>query len=431
MKAFSERNPIVIGAIGVTLVAALVLAALQYDKLPFVNSGQTYGAYFTETGGLTTGVPVQISGMRVGEVTAIAIDGAQVLVTFTVGDNISLGDRSEAAIKARTVLGAKVLSVTPRGTEQLTAPIPTQRTTPPYQLTDALGDLAQTIGELDTHQLSDSLATLTDTFAQTPPELRDAVTAVGRFADTLNHRDIQLRELLTNANKATAVLADHSDQIASLIANTNAVLAQLRTQSSALDAISGHLSALATQLSGFVADNRTQLHGALDKLNGVIDIVQKNKTQVQRSLTMLNAYQLSLGESVSAGPFFKTYITNLLPGQFLQPFIDAAFFDLGLDPNVLSPSALTDPQTGQPATPALPVPYPRTGQGGGDPRLTLPDAITGNPDDPRYPYRPPLPPPAPGGPPPGPPAEGPDATDTNPAPAPFTHDDPLSPPEGP
>jgi phospholipid/cholesterol/gamma-HCH transport system substrate-binding protein len=93
-----------------------------------------------------------------------------------------------------------------------------------------------------------------------------------------------------------------------------------------------------------------------------------------------------------------------LPGQFVQPFIDAAFSDLGLDPNVLLPSDRTDPQTGQPGTPALPVPFPRTGQGG-EPALNLPDAITGKPGDPRYPYREPLPAPPPGGPPPGPPAK--------------------------
>ena len=101
----------------------------------------------------------------------------------------------------------------------------------------------------------------------------------------------------------------------------------------------------------------------------------------------------------------------------MQPFIDAAFSDLGLDPNVLLPSERTDPQIGQPGTPALPVPYPRTGQGG-EPHLTLPDAITGNPGDQGcgppglplpgptgcYPYREPLPAPPPGGPPPGPPA---------------------------
>ena len=69
---------------------------------------------------------------------------------------------------------------------------------------------------------------------------------------------------------------------------------------------------------------------------------------------------------------------NLAPGQFAQPFIDAAFSDLGLDPNMLLPSELVDPRVGQPGTPALPVPFPRTGQGG-EPHLTLPDAITGNP----------------------------------------------------
>src|SRR5690606_28179582 len=123
-------------------------------------------------------------------------------------------------------------------------------------------------------------------------------------------------------------------------------------------------------------------------------------------------------EAVASGPFFKAYIVNLLPGQFLQPFIDAAFSDLGLDPNVLSPSERTDPLTGQAATPALPVPYPRTGQGG-EPHLTLPDAITGKPGDPRYPYREPLPAPPPGGPPPGPPASLPPEQAADPTPTPV------------
>ena len=80
---------------------------------------------------------------------------------------------------------------------------------------------------------------------------------------------------------------------------------------------------------------------------------------------------------------------------------------------MLLPSQLTDPQTGQAATPALPMPYPRTGQGG-EPRLNLPDAITGKPGDPRYPYREPPPAPPPGGPPPGPPLPG--AEQTGPTP---------------
>ena len=176
------------------------------------------------------------------------------------------------------------------------------------------------------------------------------------------------------------MLAERSDQVVSLITNTNALLAELQSQSAALDQISGNISALSEQLQGFIAENRETMRPALDKLNGVLTIVDNRKERLQKSIKLLSQYAMSLGESVSSGPFFKTYVANLLPGQFVQPFVDAAFSDLGLDPNVLLPSERTDPQIGQPGTPALPVPFPRTGQGG-EPRLTLPDAITGNPGD--------------------------------------------------
>ena len=54
---------------------------------------------------------------------------------------------------------------------------------------------------------------------------------------------------------------------------------------------------------------------------------------MQKSIKLLDSYAMSLGESVSSGPFFKNYIANLLPGQWIQPFVDVAFSDLGLDPN--------------------------------------------------------------------------------------------------
>lgn len=404
MKSFTERNPLVIGAVGVVAVSTVVIGALQYHNLPLVNQVSTYTAQFADAGGLFTGATVEVAGYPAGRVSSVELDGSVVLVTFSIDDTIRIGDATGAAIRTKSLLGTKMLTVTPRGGGQLDGPIPLSRTVSPYQLPDALGDLADTISGLDTDQLSTSLATLSETFADTPDELRDAIQGVARFAQTLNERDAQLRTLLDNAAAATGVLADRSDQIATLITDTNALLAQLRTQSAAVDQIWYSISAAAQQLKGFIADNREQLRPALDKLNEVLTIVDNRKGRLQEAVTLLNKYAMSLGESLSSGPFFKAYVANLLPGQFVQPFVDAAFSDLGLDPNVLLPSQLSDPQTGQPGTPAMPVPFPRTGQGGA-PHLTLPDAITGNPGDPRYPYREPLPAPPPGGPPPGPPAQ--------------------------
>jgi phospholipid/cholesterol/gamma-HCH transport system substrate-binding protein len=420
IKPLADRNRLAVGVVGILVVVLAVIAAFSYDKLPFIKGTTDYSAYFAEAGGIKAGSDVRVSGLSVGRVSGVKLEGTKVLVDFTVRDGVELGDRTEAAIKTETVLGNKMLEITPRGDGRLDGTIPLERTKSPYDLPTALGDLTTTISALDTTQLSSALTTLADTFSDTPPDLRIALEGVARFSDTLNTRDAQLRNLLADANKVTAVLGKRSDQIASLVVNTNALLSEILSQRDSVDALMNNLTAVSAQISGLVADNQAQLKPALDKVNGVLSILDNRKQELQRTLYLLRRYAMSFGEVLGAGPFFKASLVNLLPGQFAQPFIDAAFSDLGLDPNVLLPSQLVDPGVGQPGTPALPTPYPRTGQGG-EPHLNLPDAITGNSGDQGcgppglalpgptgcYPYRAPLPAPPPGGPPPGPPPLGP------------------------
>jgi phospholipid/cholesterol/gamma-HCH transport system substrate-binding protein len=445
VKSIAWRNPLVIGVIGVAVISLIAAFALSFSDIPFLNGKKRYSAYFSEASGLMSGGDVQVAGLKVGKVSSIALDGSKVLVTFDVSDDIELGDRSEAEVKTKALLGTKVLAITTRGDRPLSGPIPLDRTRPAYQLSDALGELSTTIRGLDTDQLNQSLSTLAQTFAETPANVKIAVDGVARISKTLDERDAQLRDLLANANKATTVLAERSGKIVGLVRDTNALLAELRTQSSAVEHISANVSALARQLSGFIDENRAQLRPALDKLNGVLTILDNRKGQLQKSIKLLNSYAIALGESVSSGPWFKAYLANLLPGQFIQPFVDAAFSDLGIDPHTLLPSQRVDAPTGQPGTPALPVPYPRTGQGG-EPRLNLPDAITGNPSDHPcgvpgvalpgpgcYPYREPPPAPPPGGPPPGPPALPPPnlASVPEPTPKPIYEPAPGEVPAGP
>jgi phospholipid/cholesterol/gamma-HCH transport system substrate-binding protein len=417
IKPLSQRNPVIVGLVGLAVVAGVTVAVFQYDKLPFITDSREYTAEFKESGGIKPDSPVQVSGMDVGRVTGVRLDGPSVRVDFTVKKDVELGDRTEAAIKTQTVLGAKMLELTPRGDGRLSGPIPVERTRSPYDLPVALGDLTTTISGLNTTQLSEALTTLADTLGETPANLRLALEGTARLSETLDARDAQLRNLLANANTVTGVLGRRSEQVASLVVNTNALLTELLQQRDSLDAFMNNITAVSQQISGLVDDNRAQLKPTLDKLNGVLEILDNHKRELQRTLTLFDRYAMSFGEVLGSGPFFKAYLSNLLPGQFVQPFIDAAFSDLGLDPNVLLPSELTEPPVGQPGTPALPVPYPRTGQGG-EPRLTLPDAITGKPGDPRYPYREPPPAPPPGGPPPGPPAPAPPGMESVPEPTP-------------
>jgi phospholipid/cholesterol/gamma-HCH transport system substrate-binding protein len=418
MREFSERNPYVVGAIGIGVVVAAILLAVNYDKVPFLTGDKEYAAYFAEAGGLETNGVVEVSGARIGKVASVALDGPRVLVKFRIPGDIRLGERTEAAVKVKNFLGTKVIELTPRGEGRLTGPIPLERTTPAYQLPDVLGDLSTIVTKLNTDQLSSALSVVAGEFRGTPPEVKAATEGVARFSQTLAERDKELRNLLGNANKVTKVLAERSDEIVKLVGDTDSLLVALKAQSRFLDKLLVDNTTIVHAVAAIVDDNHATLRPALEKLNGVVEILDNRKGRIQEAIKGLDSFALALGEAVSSGPFFKAYLVNLVPGQFIQPFIDSAFHDLGIDPATQLPSQLTDPLTGQPATPPLPIPYPRTGQGG-DPRLHIPDAITGNPGDRPcsapgrpgapgcYPLRQEPPAPPPGGAPPGPPAQGP------------------------
>ena len=372
IKPLGRRSPVVIGVMGTAIVALVTVAAFQYDKLPFVKNTDDYAAYFSEAGGIKPGNTVRVSGMGVGRVSDIRLEGTKVRVGFTVRKTVQLGDRTEAAIKTETILGSKMLELTSRGEGKLRGTIPLERTHSPYDLPDALGDLTTTISGLDTAQLSSALTTLANTFKETPSDLRPALEGVARFSSTLNSRDAQLRSLLGNANKVSAVLGRRSQQIASLVANSNALLAALLDERDSLDALMNNLTAVSHQISGLVNDNRTQLKPALDKLNGVLEILDNRKEDIQATLPKFKRYAMSFGECLGSGPFFKAYVANLVPGQFGGPVIDADMYDRFLDPNQKLPSESVDPPTGTPPVPPENAPVPLWSQPPSPPPSTPP-----------------------------------------------------------
>ena len=362
IKQFSERNPYRVGAIGIAVLVAALLISVNYSKLTFLTGEKEYSAYFAEAGGLETNSVVEVSGARIGRVSSVTLDGPKVLVKFHIPGEVRLGDRTEAAVKLKTLLGSKLVELTPRGEGRLTGPIPLERTTSAYQLPDALGDLSTTVAKLNTDQLSQSLAVVANEFSGTRPQLKAAAEGVSRFSQTLDERDKELRNLLTNANKVTSVLAKRSDEVVNLVGDTNSLLIALKEQDRYLSRVLLDDAHIAWALGAVVDDNHAKLAPALEKLNTVVALLNNRKGRIQEAVKGLDSFALALGEAVASGPFFKAYLVNLVPGQFIQPFIDAAFSDLGLDPATQLPSQLTDPQTGQAG--AAPVPRAATAHSG-------------------------------------------------------------------
>ena len=313
------------GIVGIVVAAAVVVATLNYDKLQFLRDGIEYSANFTDAGGLVPGDRVQVAGIEVGNVEHVELDGKQVLVTFTVKEGIQLGEETSAAIKTNTVLGRRSLALTPSGTGKLTKdePIPVDRTTAPYSLNDALGDLSAEVHDLDTKQVNEALDVLSTALKDTPAPLRETLDGVTRLSKALNDRDQSLRDLLTKAQGVTKILADRGDQINALLLDGNDLLGALELRRSAISELITNISGVSQQLSGLVHDNEEQIGPTLEKLNSVTALLIRNKDNLSRALDGLGPYATALGEAVASGPYFQAFVQNYGSGKMLQGLVDA------------------------------------------------------------------------------------------------------------
>ena len=68
MKAFTERNPKVVGITAVAVMAVCVLAILFLNRSLF-TSGYTIDARFTNAAGISKGTQVMVAGVNAGTVT--------------------------------------------------------------------------------------------------------------------------------------------------------------------------------------------------------------------------------------------------------------------------------------------------------------------------------------------------------------------------
>jgi phospholipid/cholesterol/gamma-HCH transport system substrate-binding protein len=353
------------GFIGVVLAVLVIIVGLSPERLSSWATQIRYQALFSDAGGLAAGNDVTISGIKVGNVSNVSLQGRNALVTFAIDGTVSLGSLTTAHVRTGTLLGERALTLESKGSGTMHPMdvIGVARTSSPYSLTEAVSELTTNIAGTDTTSLNQSLDTLSATLDQVGPELGATFDGLTQLSQALNERDDSLGALLKNGADVTRILSDRSQQVNTLILNANDLLAVLSDRRRVIVELLIHTSALSKQLSGLVNDNEAKLAPTLEKLNAVTAILEKNRDNIALALPRLAKYQVTLGETVATGPFYSAFIPNLDIAQILQPWFDYAFgfrrgIDAGQPPDNAGPRA------------ELPFPYngiPQPGEQWGGP----------------------------------------------------------------
>lgn len=312
------------GLIGTMVIALVVTACLNFNKLPLVGNGNVIQAAFTEAGGLKGGDAVLVSGAQVGKVRDVSIDGNKVVADLVLTeDAVELGGKTKARITTVTLLGRAAVELVPSGDGRMGAGdmIPTSRTSSPYNLTATLNELTTTSANIDKKQLAAALDQASTTLSGTRDDVGPALRGVTDLTAAVEKNDDQLRALLARASRVSDVLASRNEQIQTLLVSGQSLLQQLNARQAVVVSLLDSVQDLSQQLRGLVDDNRATLGPALDQLDQVVTLLNRNKAALQDAITGLRGYATGFGEAISTGPWFDAYIQNLTSPGTLAPIV--------------------------------------------------------------------------------------------------------------
>ena len=335
--AFTERNPVLLAVCGLTLLALVLALAASWPRLVLATGSTTYKAEFTDASGLVAGEEVRVAGVKVGTVEGVTLDGDMVVVEFRVSD-VELGDRTEAGIEVKTLLGQHYLSVTPSGDEPLAegAVIPLERTATPVNIVPAFNRLADQTARTDTEQVAEAFDALSATLRETAPEMEGALDGLTRLSRSVTTRDDRIEELFDRTERVSGVVAARDEELAQLLTASDEVLATLHERRKTIRAVIAGTRDLAVELGGLVDDNAAVLKPALRDLGVVLKVLRANEKNISKSLAYASTYGREFTNVGGSGEWFdatmkfprgyavcSTGDSTSLTGDLLDPILSA------------------------------------------------------------------------------------------------------------
>jgi phospholipid/cholesterol/gamma-HCH transport system substrate-binding protein len=313
VKRFRERNRALTGAVGIVVTLVLIVAALNFERLPLIHNNGTYSADFSSAGGLDTGDIVTIDGVKVGSITGMALDGDKVKVTFTVQPGLRLGSTTSASAQVLSPVGTEYMELSPSGPGNLSTLIPESRTTVPYNLVTDLSGLGTEIQEYNIPELEKSLEVGSqDLNATSAKETIVAFNGLARFSNVLGNEQSALATIVSQGAALSGVLSQRSHQLFDLFGQGNLVLNVLEQRRAAIRELLTSTTELSQQITSILSVNRSQLTTLLQSLQSVSAILEKDSNNFGQAIPVLAAFSRYAANTTGSGPFADVSVPTLL-----------------------------------------------------------------------------------------------------------------------
>ncbi len=299
---------------GIGLFALAVITALLAGLVILTKVGPGYkrvSADFLQAAALLPKNPVTVAGIPVGTVTGMRLNGDRVTVDMRIQNNIELGKDSRAVIMVTTILGSRYLALHPGAG----GPLPDNKidlnhTEVPYDLQQALQDVAVNYGEVDTDQLARAVEVLGEQVQGLPPLIPKTMDNLKRLSKVMSERRDQFGSMLKTMDLVTGTLRRQQTSIGSMVNQGQQLLGEFVTRRAAFHELIQSINSLVNVLDDTVVDDRAEIEELLANMDTLSGLLAKNEGMLTSILESAPIALRGIANATGTGNSLETNFPN-------------------------------------------------------------------------------------------------------------------------
>ncbi len=290
MKSFTERDPRIIGAVVVVVLAVLVTGSIVLNR-SFFTSSYTLNARFSNAAGIKPGAEVLLAGVDVGRVGSVRQHGNSVIMGLDIDHGVTLPSDTGAAVAVQTLLGVVAVDLEPyhgwshplrSGATITDTSVPVEY----FNLQNTAGHLLEKSNPAALNALITSLGKIT---AGKQAQVAQIIEGLNQITAVVDQRQAQVSQLIDAANVLSSTLQGRDTQLVSLIDNLGTVMQGLAARQGALAALIDNTDQVATRTANLVSTNRPQLDALISSLHTDLGIVASHQVDLAQAVAYLGS----------------------------------------------------------------------------------------------------------------------------------------------
>ncbi len=321
LPRYSRNRYLWLGVLAAAAVALLLVGSSAISQARL--SDRTIHAEFAQAAGLRAGATVDVSGIEVGAVRSVRLDGDKVVADLRVRRDLRLGPDARASIKMSTILGRLHIELVPGNGKGLPEDtIRLENTAVPYNLAKVIQDQRykssfERIEKIDPEKLRESLNLLDKQMGDSPQLTVAALDSIGSLAKVINERRDEVDTLLKSMDKVSELVSDNQNSVLLLLTRGEAIGDAVALRQNLLRQLLDNVAALSALLQEMGVENNGQLGPLIENLNTMTEGLEKNRDNLDHLYEILPVTFRQYNNALGNGPYGDVWAPWALPDNWL------------------------------------------------------------------------------------------------------------------